>query len=71
MPVFVPMTSWDPDSDTLRAWLEKQLPIHYPGLGTIISSGGERKSRIAILLDKTQLPISRSGYAKLRAVLDS
>jgi two-component system, LytTR family, response regulator len=31
----------------------------------------EKENRIAILLDKTQLPISRSGYAKLRAVLDS
>jgi two-component system LytT family response regulator len=30
----------------------------------------EKESRIAILLDKTQLPISRAGYAKLRAVLD-
>jgi two-component system, LytTR family, response regulator len=30
----------------------------------------EKDSRIAILLDKTQLPISRSGYAKLRAMLD-
>jgi two-component system LytT family response regulator len=30
----------------------------------------EKDSRIAVLLDKTQLPISRAGYAKLRAVLD-
>jgi two-component system, LytTR family, response regulator len=30
----------------------------------------EKEARIAILLDKTQLPISRAGYAKLRAVLD-
>jgi two-component system, LytTR family, response regulator len=30
----------------------------------------EKENRIAILLDKTQLPISRSGYAKLRATLD-
>lgn len=30
----------------------------------------EKESRIAVLLDKTQLPISRAGYAKLRAVLD-
>lgn len=30
----------------------------------------EKESRVAILLDKTQLPISRSGYAKLRAILD-
>ena len=31
----------------------------------------EKENRVAILLDKTQLPISRAGYAKLRAVLDS
>jgi two-component system, LytTR family, response regulator len=31
----------------------------------------EKENRIAILLDKTQLPISRSGYIKLRAMLDS
>jgi two-component system LytT family response regulator len=30
----------------------------------------EKESRIAVLRDKTQLPISRTGYAKLRAVLD-
>ncbi len=30
----------------------------------------EKENRIATLLDKTQLPISRAGYAKLRAVLD-
>ncbi|HEY2782284.1 MAG TPA: response regulator [Steroidobacteraceae bacterium] len=30
----------------------------------------EKESRIAILLDKTQLPISRAGYAKLRTILD-
>jgi two-component system LytT family response regulator len=30
----------------------------------------EKESRIAVLHDKTQLPISRSGYIKLREVLD-
>jgi two-component system, LytTR family, response regulator len=30
----------------------------------------EKESRIAVLVDKTQLPISRAGYAKLRAILD-
>jgi two-component system LytT family response regulator len=30
----------------------------------------EKENRIAILHDKTQLPISRAGYAKLRGVLD-
>jgi two-component system, LytTR family, response regulator len=31
----------------------------------------EKETRIAILLDRTQLPISRSGYVKLRAILDN
>lgn len=31
----------------------------------------EKDNRIAILKDKTQLPISRSGYQKLRDILDS
>jgi hypothetical protein len=29
----------------------------------------EKDSRVAILNDKTELPISRSGYAKLRDLL--
>jgi two-component system, LytTR family, response regulator len=29
----------------------------------------EKDSRIAVLNDRTQLPISRSGYAKLREIL--
>lgn len=65
VPVFVPMTSWDPDSDSLRAWLEKQLPIHYPGLGTIVSSGGERKSRISILLDEQKIVPFLDGLDEL------
>jgi two-component system LytT family response regulator len=60
--------------------LERQLPpqgfvrIHRRYLLNIARLAkielSEKDSRIAILLDKTQLPISRSGYAKLRAVLD-
>ncbi len=65
VPVFVPMTSWDPDSDSLRAWLEKQLPIHYPGLGAIISRGRERKSRIAILLDEQKIVPFLDGLDEL------
>ena len=65
VPVFVPMTSWDPESDSLRAWLEKQLPIHYPGLGTMISSGGERKSRIAFLLDEQKIVPFLDGLDEL------
>jgi len=61
--------------------LEQQLPakgfvrIHRRFLLNIARLAkielSEKDSRIAILLDKTQLPISRSGYAKLREVLDS
>ncbi len=60
--------------------LERQLPpkgfvrIHRRFLLNISRLAkielSEKESRIAILLDKTQLPISRAGYAKLRAVLD-
>ena len=60
--------------------LERQLPaqrfvrIHRRFLLNISKLAkielSEKESRIAILLDKTQLPISRTGYAKLRAVLD-
>ncbi|HEY2677643.1 MAG TPA: response regulator [Steroidobacteraceae bacterium] len=60
--------------------LERQLPpqgfvrIHRRFLLNIARLAkielSEKENRVAILLDKTQLPISRSGYAKLRAVLD-
>jgi two-component system LytT family response regulator len=61
--------------------LEQQLPsktfvrIHRRYLLNIARLAkielAEKENRVAILLDKTQLPISRTGYAKLRAVLDS
>jgi two-component system, LytTR family, response regulator len=60
--------------------LEQQLPpkgfvrIHRRYLLNIARLAkielAEKENRVAILLDKTQLPISRAGYAKLRAVLD-
>jgi two-component system LytT family response regulator len=60
--------------------LEQQLPatgfvrIHRRFLLNIARLAkielSEKESRIAILLDKTQLPISRAGYAKLRTILD-
>jgi hypothetical protein len=55
VPVFVSMSSWDPDRDSLRAWLEKQLPIDYSGLDTVVSRGEDRRSRIAILLDEQRI----------------
>jgi hypothetical protein len=43
VPVFVPMTSWNPKKYKLRTWLEKQLLIDYPGLGASVE--GEEKGR--------------------------
>jgi hypothetical protein len=51
VPVFVPMTSWDPKNESLGAWLEKRLPVDYAALGTSVTLGANRTSRIAMLLD--------------------
>lgn len=54
VPVYMSMTSWnpapDPRGESLRAWLERQLPIDYPGLGTMVSGDNGQHSRIATLL---------------------
>jgi hypothetical protein len=50
VPVFVPMTSWDPKNDSLRTWLEKRLPVDYPALGASVTLGAQRTSRIGMLL---------------------
>jgi hypothetical protein len=55
VPVFVPMTTWDAEHDSLREWLEKQLPIDYPGLGALVSSGEGESSRIAALLAEQKI----------------
>jgi NACHT domain len=67
VPVFVSMASWDPDNDTLRAWLEKRLAIDYPGLGAIVSRGGRKSSRIAVLLDKQQIVPVLDGLDEMPA----
>jgi hypothetical protein len=55
VPVFVPMTSWSPKKDTLRAWLERQLLIDYPGLGASATGDDKRTTLIARLLDKQKI----------------
>jgi Major Facilitator Superfamily len=55
VPVFVPMTSWNPKYDSLRAWLEKQVPIDYPGLGASVTMGDKRTTLIAMLLDEQKI----------------
>lgn len=66
VPVFVSMASWDPVNDTLRAWLEKRLPIDYPGLGAIVSRGRHKASRIAILLDNQKIVPILDGLDEMR-----
>ena len=67
VPVFLPMASWDPDNDSLRAWLERQLLIDYPGLGAIVSRGEERTSRIALLLDEQKIVPVLDGLDEMPA----
>jgi predicted NACHT family NTPase len=50
VPVFVPMTSWDPENDDLEGWLEKQLTSDYPGLDARVPGEDGERSRIAALL---------------------
>jgi hypothetical protein len=42
VPVFVPMTSWDPDSDDFGRWLEKRLTNDYPGLDAKVRGAAVR-----------------------------
>jgi hypothetical protein len=55
VPVLLPMTSWDPKTDRLRTWLEKQLPVDYPGLSASVTVGGKRTTVIAMLLDDQKI----------------
>lgn len=58
VPVLVPMTSWNPRTETFRVWLEKQLPVDYPGLGASVTLGRKKTTVIAMLLDNQKiLPI--------------
>jgi Protein kinase domain/NACHT domain len=55
VPVFVPMTSWDPEVDDLGPWLEKQLPNDYPGLDAKVRGADGERSRIADLLARQKI----------------
>jgi hypothetical protein len=74
VPVFVPMTSWDPETDSLRAWLERQLPVDYPALGASVTLGAHRTSRIGMLLDEQKIMPVLDGldempfYARVEAI---
>ncbi len=55
VPLFVPMTSWNPQKEKLRDWLERRLPIDYPALGTRVTANGKRTTVIAVLLDEQKI----------------
>jgi hypothetical protein len=55
VPVFVPMTTWDPSEDELHTWLEKQLPHDYPILNASVPSAEGKRSRIADLLARQKI----------------
>lgn len=74
VPLFVPMTSWNPKKEKLRVWLERQLPVDYPGLGARITVAGKKTTVIAMLLDEQKIiPIldgldEMSAGARVRAI---
>lgn len=67
VPVLVPMTSWNPRSDTFRAWLEKQLPVDYPGLGASVRVGRKKTTVIAMLLDNQKIMPILDGLDEMPA----
>lgn len=50
VPLLVPLASWNPEEEGLRAWLERRLTGDYPGLG-VPAPGGSDGSRARALLD--------------------
>jgi NACHT domain len=69
VPVFVPMTAWDPDNDALEKWLEKQLANDYPGLDAAVSSAAGSRSWIADLLATRKIMPILDGLDEMPPVL--
>lgn len=67
VPLFVPMTSWNPRRENLRDWLEKQLPLDYPGLGASVTVGGKKTTVIAMLLDEQKIMPILDGLDEMSA----
>lgn len=58
VPVYVPMTSWNPQEDDLEEWLEKQLTADYTGFAaTVPGPEGERSRIAALLAERKIIPI--------------
>jgi NACHT domain len=69
VPVFVPMTTWDPEADELEKWLEKQLPHDYPILDASVPSAEGRRSWIADLLATQKIVPILDGLDEMPLVL--
>ncbi len=69
VPVFVPMTTWDPEKDKLQSWLEKQLRHDYPILDASVPSEEGRRSRIADLLARQRIVPILDGLDEMPVVL--
>lgn len=67
VPVLVPMTSWNPRDETFRFWLEKQLPVDYPGLGASVTLGRKKTTVIAMLLDNQKIMPILDGLDEMPA----
>jgi len=52
VPVFVPLTTWDPDHEDLRPWLEKSLAIDYPPLARPFAADEDPRSVLDALFDE-------------------
>lgn len=70
VPVFVPMTTWDPAQDALEEWLGKQLSNDYPTiLGASVPGEDGRRSRIADLLARRKIVPILDGLDEMPLVL--
>jgi hypothetical protein len=67
VPVLVPMTTWNPEIESLRGWLEEQLSIAYPALGAMAPGGSTGKSVIGALLDDATIMPVLDGFDEMPA----
>jgi NACHT domain len=65
VPLFVPMTTWNPEADTLQAWLGKRLPNDYRILGTTVSGAAARRPLIADLLARQRIVLILDGLDEM------
>ena len=68
LPVLVPVTTWDPEKDSLYSWLEARLTIDHPGLAEYVPAGHAAQSRIAALLSQGKIIPVLDGLDEMPSV---